>query len=148
MLLASLGAGVGALVMLWQGGGKLLSAIRALVQGGEAGASAIGLVMGATDAFLFAVVLVIFAYGIAFGFVIDLDDEQRGHLPEWMRIVDVGQLKRTLIEVILVYLVVDFATDSAEATGELGWTSLVMPTAILLIAAALRLLAPGKEGGH
>jgi uncharacterized membrane protein YqhA len=148
MLAASLGAGVGALIMLWQGGAKLVGAVRALAAGSDEGPSALALVMGSTDAFLFAVVLVIFAYAIAFGFVIDLQDEDRERLPEWMRISDVGQLKRTLIEVILVYLVVDFATDVAEGNGHENWQSLVMPAAILLIAAALRFLSPGKDAPH
>jgi uncharacterized membrane protein YqhA len=145
MLVASFGAGVGALLMLWQGSGKLAGAMRALAAPEPDGASPLALVMGSTDAFLFAVVLVIFAYAIAFGFVIDLDAEQRERLPEWMRISDVGQLKRTLIEVILVYLVVDFATDIAEGNGHDNWQSLVLPGAILLLAGALRLLTPENE---
>jgi len=99
--------------------------------------------MGATDAFLFAMVLVIFAYAIAFGFVLDLSAEERARLPAWMRISSVGELKHTLVEVILVYLVVDFATDVANGDHHLAWTSLVLPLSILAIAAALRLLSIG-----
>ena len=144
MLIASIGAGLGALVMLWEGSAKLLGALRALAsRNGEVG-PVISFVMGATDAFLFAMVLLIFAYAIAFGFVIDLAAEQRERLPAWMRISTVSELKHTLVEVILVYLVVDFATDIAEGTGHLAWTTLVMPLSILLIAGALRLLSIGQ----
>jgi uncharacterized membrane protein YqhA len=143
LLIASLGAAIGALAMLWEGCGKLVQALRGILAGGEGAGAVISLVMGATDAFLFAMVLVIFAYAIAFGFVIDLSPEERERLPAWMRITSVGELKHTLVEVILVYLVVDFATDVADGNHHLAWTSLVQPLSVLAIAGALRLLSTG-----
>lgn len=140
-LVASVGAAAGALAMLWEGCAKLLKAFRGLVASDGEAPAAVSLVMGATDAFLFAVVLVIFAYAITFGFVLDLPAEDRERLPGWMRIAGVGELKRTLVEVILVYLVVDFATDVAEGAARLDWPTLVMPLSILLIAGAQRLLS-------
>ena len=87
MFVASLGAAMGALVMLWEGCVKLFGALRVLGATGDEGAgTVIGFVMGATDEFLFALVLLIFAYAIAFGFVIDLAPEDRERLPAWMRI--------------------------------------------------------------
>lgn len=148
MLVASLGAAAGALVMLWEGCAKLFKALGRLVESGGGAQAPISLVMGATDAFLFAIVLVIFAYAITFGFVVDLPEEHRARLPGWMRISSVGELKRTLVEVILVYLIVDFATDVAEGTTHLDWPMLVMPLSILLIAGALWLLAMGDNGRH
>lgn len=148
MLVASLGAAGGALVMLWEGCAKLAGAVGALVRPGSEAQSPIGLVMGATDAFLFAIVLVIFAYAIAFGFVIDLPAGERERMPAWMRIASVGELKRTLVEVILVYLIVDFATDIAEGTQHLSWQTLVLPLSILLIAGAMRLLSTHDGARH
>ena len=139
MLVAALGAAVGALLMFWLGVSKTFGAVRAAA-GGET-ASAIASVMGATDAFLFGVVLVIFAYAVTFGFVVELHSEDRARLPAWMRVGGVADLKRILVEVILVYLIVDFATDVAVTESHLDWHSLVMPASILLIAAALRLLS-------
>ena len=98
----------------------------------------IGSVMSATDAFLFGIVLVIFAYAIAFGFAFDVSPETHEKLPPWMRINRVSDIKHTLIEVILVYLVVDFATDLAQAV-DLSWQTLVKPLSIAIIAAASRL---------
>jgi uncharacterized membrane protein YqhA len=141
MLVASLGAALGALVILWEGCAKLVRALRALGAAGESTGAVISLVMAATDAFLFAMVLVIFAYAIAFGFVIDLSAEDRERLPAWMRIASVDELKHTLVGVILVYLVVDFATDVADGDHHLMWQHLVLPLAIALIAAAIRLLS-------
>ena len=147
MLFGSLGAFVGGTLMFWLGAKKLLGALE-LVATADADAKAINvLVLGATDAFLFGVALFVIAYAIAFGFVVDGARELRAGLPHWMRTEDLGQLKRTLVEVVLVVLVVDFATDMTEQEARLEWDTLVLPIAILLIAAALRLTAPDHRVG-
>src|SRR3954463_16268290 len=139
MLVASLGAALGALVMFWLGASKTWSALKAAFVGEEMRVS-VASVMGATDAYLFGVVLVIFAYAITFGFVVELAPSEGERLPDWMRVDGVADLKRILVEVILVYLIVDLATDVAGTESHLDWHTLVMPASILLIAAALRLL--------
>jgi len=45
--------------------------------------------MGATDAFLFGVVLIIFSSAITFGFALDLPEELSARLPTWMRVKDI-----------------------------------------------------------
>lgn len=145
MLVASLAAAVGALVMFWEATTKMIAAVAAVISGTEP-KSVIALVMGGTDTLLFGIVLVVFAYTIAFGIVYNLRPSEREELPIWMRSGDLDVLKARLIGVVLVYLVVDFATDWAESSGELSWVALTKPVAILLIAIAFRLLAP-KHGG-
>lgn len=141
LLFASFGAVFGALLMFGLGGVKLIGAGRAFVGAGAIDAKMVtAAVMGATDALLFGIVLVIFAYAVAFGFVINPDAALRHRLPAWMRVQGVSELKHTLVEVILVYLVVDFATDLAEDDAHRTWQTLVVPLSILLIAGALRLL--------
>jgi uncharacterized membrane protein YqhA len=142
LLVPSIGAGLGALLMFWLGAAKVLMAARELAVGGDATA-VVGAVMGATDAFLFGVVLLIFAYAITFGFVLELTAEQRQTLPAWMRVEGVTELKHTLVEVVLVYLVVEFATDWAQTEAHPTWEALLMPVSILLIAGAFRLLKTG-----
>ncbi len=140
MLLASLGAMLGALLMFSIGGAQLVTGARSAIAG-EIGTKALtAFVLGATDMFLFGIVLVIFAYAVAFGFVLDVTAETRDRMPAWMRVEGVSELKHTLVEVILVYLIVDFATDLAEGDAHLSWQALVMPISIVLIAGALRLL--------
>jgi uncharacterized membrane protein YqhA len=102
-------------------------------------------VMGATDALLFGVVLMVFAFAIAFGFVFPAASAARRRIPDWMQTSGVGELKHTLVGVIIVYLVVDFATDLALIEGKIEIDQLIKPTAILLIAAALRLMGNGRE---
>ena len=99
--------------------------------------------MEATDKFLFGIVLVIFSFAIAFGFLVDLAPATRATLPRWIAVGGVAELKRVFFEVILVYLAVDFVTDIAGSEAHRQWTELVMPAAILMLAGALRLL-----GGH
>jgi uncharacterized membrane protein YqhA len=142
MLLASVGAVFGALLMFWVGGAKLLGALTALLDDREETVTTASVVMAATDSFLFGIVLMIFAYAITFGFVYDLAEEERRRVPAWMRIEGINELKQTLVQVIIVYLVVDFATDIAEpGTHHHSWQILVLPVSILLLAGALRLMS-------
>ena len=145
MLFASLGAMLGGLLMFWEAGTKLVGAFDVLLAGSQEnyiGAS----IMMATDALLFGVVLSIFAFAIAFGFVFQVSEGNRQRLPAWIRIEGVTELKITLVQVILVYLIVDFATDISEPGADLSWQTLVMPIAIVLIAGALRLMSRPMPG--
>ena len=146
LLLASLGASGGALLMFFEGGGKLVSAVR-VVSDPNGDKAVIALVMGATDALLFGVVLVVFAYAITFGFVLRLDERERRRVPAWMQVDGISALKRRFFEVILVYLTVDFATDIASGEDHLAWPTLVVPASILMLAGALRLLTAGHAEG-
>lgn len=138
MLVAAAGTGIGAAIMFWQGSAMILRAALDLYAGEEP-KLVTAMVMGATDVFLFGVVLVIFAYAITFGFVFELAPKERHSLPNWMRPTGMHELKMTLVSVILVYLVVDFATDWAETGQAVSWEMLVKPISILLLAATLRL---------
>ncbi|WP_046868080.1 YqhA family protein [Microvirga massiliensis] len=148
-LVAALGAAVGAVLMFGVGGAKLAHAFGfAPLTEKIGGLSVVALVMQATDAFLFGLVLVVFAYAITFGFAVDLPEGARARLPKWMRVDGIAEIKITLIEVILVYLVVDFVTDVVELATPVSWDMLVKPVAILLIAGALRLIETKRSGVH
>ena len=72
-LVAAVGVGSGAIMMFWLGAAKLAGGMSFVFQGDGTGTqSVITAVMEATDAFLFGLVLVVFAYGITFGFAFDL----------------------------------------------------------------------------
>jgi uncharacterized membrane protein YqhA len=141
LLFASLGTLGGAAIMFWLAGMKLEHGAEVLwVSGSGATGEITAAVMGATDAFLFGVVLIIFAFAITFGLVVPLKYETREKLPKWMHVQGVKELKHTLVEVIIVYLVVDFATDVAAGEGPLAWQTFVKPACIVLIAVALRFM--------
>jgi uncharacterized membrane protein YqhA len=166
MLIASFGAILGALLMFWSGGIHLLHAYETLIHvsfgpenaavqsaatpGGKSGggdeAQVVVYVLEAVDAFLFALVLMIFAYGIALGFVFHhVPERYRDFLPSWMLVEGVGQLKRTLAEVVIVVLIVIFARIVIESRGNLSWTMLVLPASILLLSLALKMLHHADE---
>jgi uncharacterized membrane protein YqhA len=149
MLIACLGALLGAVLMFGLAGAKLAHGVEALWMGGfEQAGEVSAAVMGATDAFLFGVVLIIFAFAIAFGFVLQVGSKMRESIPDWMQIENVSELKHILVEVIIVYLVVDYATDLATGSDVLAWLTLVKPIAVLLIASALRLMGQSPTRGE
>jgi uncharacterized membrane protein YqhA len=140
-LIAALGVAIGALLMFWLGGAKLAAGMNVVFLHEETRSMfLVTAVMEATDAFLFGLVLIVFSYGITFGFAFDLPRDVRLKLPSWMRVEGISELKNTLIEIILVYLIVDFATDVAEVETRVSWDMLLKPVAILLIAGTVRLL--------
>jgi uncharacterized membrane protein YqhA len=145
MLIASVGTALGALVEFGEGAGHIIKGAQ-MVLSREDPRMASALVMSGTDAFLFGIVLLIFTYSIAFGFVFDLPPDIRRTVPSWMRVEGIQELKNTLLSVILVYMVVDFATDWAAAEDPLPWNAiLAKPVAIVLIAVAYRLIHIGND---
>ncbi|MGH6824552.1 YqhA family protein [Methyloceanibacter sp.] len=148
MLIGSAGAMLGALLMFLQGGFYLHEAWHTIMTVGDAAQRQVTVpVLEAVDSFLFGIVLVIFAYGIAIGFVFTLPEGYGGRLPVWMKVGGVGQLKATLAEVVIVVLIVIFARIVVEANGHLQWSMLVLPASILLIAVALRMIELGSKEG-
>ena len=147
MLIASLGAAIGALLMFWEGGLGIWTAVGHAWARDNPSAVITG-VMEATDKFLFGIVLVIFAFAITFGFVINLSEAARKSLPHWISVDGVAELKHVFFEVILVYLAVDYVTDIAETESHRDWATLVMPIAIFLLAGAMRLLGQMHAKPH
>ncbi|MCC6735088.1 MAG: YqhA family protein [Bauldia sp.] len=145
MLVGSVGSFLGSLLMFYQGFLYVIDAFNTLSHGtGDGHVAQVTVpVLEAVDSFLFGVVLVIFAYGIAVGFVFRLPPALVRILPSWMRISGVGQLKAILAEVVVVVLIVIFARVVVEAVdhgGGFDWSLLVLPVAIVLVAGAIRLL--------
>jgi uncharacterized membrane protein YqhA len=82
MLFACFGALVGALLMFGLAGAKLGHGASIIwTTGFQQTAEITTAVMGATDALLFGVVLMIFAFAIAFGFVFPADGAARERIP-------------------------------------------------------------------
>jgi uncharacterized membrane protein YqhA len=153
MLFGSAGALIGSLLMFYQGGLYLYEAWHTLLAPGiEIAERAVTVpVLEAVDAFLFGIVLVIFAYGIAIGFVFTLPDDYVDTLPNWMRIEGVSQLKGILSEVVIVVLIVIFArvvVGTVDSGKPFEWSMLVLPASILMIAVALRMIELAGGKGH
>ena len=139
MLIGSLGAVVGSFAIFLQGSLYLYEAWHVLLQPGDIGGKQLiaPVLEDVNSSFLFGIVLVIFAYGIAIGFVFNLPEDLGQKLPAWINVAGVGQLEETLTEVVVVLIVI-FARTVVEAEGQFNFSMLVLPVSILFIAAALR----------
>src|SRR3990172_11038716 len=94
MLIGSLGAIMGSLLMFLQGSLYLYEAWHTLLEPGDIGGKQLTVpVLEAVDSFLFGIVLVIFAYGVAIGFVFSLPKGYGRRLPEWMKVAGGGEVQ-------------------------------------------------------
>ena len=97
----------------------------------------------ALDQFLFGLVLVYFAYSIYFLFLAreyEEDADVRIRMPDWLQVQSLGQMKKTLLEVVVVLLAVLFLKLGLQTQGNLGWELLTSPVGIVAIAASLKLI--------
>jgi uncharacterized membrane protein YqhA len=134
-----------ALAFLLLGGRLALATYRHILAGGDGESGerpAVGL-LHSLDFMLVALVLLILSLGIARLFLLTpaATHARAATDPSWLNIESFGELKILLWETILFALVVvSLSTLSAAITAEIGWTALIVPGAILLLAASLRLM--------
>lgn len=136
--IAAFGLFCGALVMATEGTTRIVEA-GLLLWKHESAHTAVAPIMAATDEFLFALVLCLMSAAIIFNSLFDPGQGDNAAVPQWLVFHDIAHIKHTLVEVILVYLIVDFATDIAEISNP-EWSILLKPAAILAIAAASRVM--------
>ena len=100
---------------------------------------AIALVVQAIDAFLIALVLLIFGKGIYNLFV----HEVEGGSPTtkgWSSINSIAQLKGILAELVIIILMVKFLESALRTFGGYDWEMLILPLGVLMLAGAVRVL--------
>ncbi len=97
----------------------------------------------ATDAFLFGLVLMMFAFGI-FVLFVGRESVHMERIPDWMHPHDIGDLKSKLAEVIIVMIFVRFLKEIVLDSGALTYEHLLLPGCAVLLALALKLM----HGGH
>jgi uncharacterized membrane protein YqhA len=90
------------------------------------------------DAFLIAMVFVVFSIGTTTLFLVRNERELES-VPAWMRVHDLAELKFLVWEAILAALVVASVAGELGVVGERSWTMLVLPVATLILAAGLYL---------
>ena len=91
-------------------------------------------IMKGLDAFMLALIFIIFGLGIARLFLAEDDSEEK--IPTWLRFHDMKGLKVLLWETILVTLVI-FCLQSLLTTHTPKLEMLILPGAILLLSVAL-----------
>ena len=100
---------------------------------------AIALVVQAIDAFLIALVLLIFAKGIYNLFVREISSAQptvRG----WANIRSISHLKAILAELVIIILMVKFLESALRTFGGYEWEMLILPLGVVMLAGAVRVL--------
>ena len=100
-------------------------------------------VIESLDNFLLAFVLIYFAYSIYFLFVRDeasVEEQQKVDMPSWLRVEDLGHMKRVLLEVIMVLISVFFLKLVFTAQESLEWSLIILPITIVAIAIGLKLV--------
>jgi len=107
--------------------------------------AAIGRIIESIDAFLIALVLMYTGYGILAIFC-DNDGYYAKQLPAAIVPKNIGQLKETIVQLILVILLVLFMRNIWFALNDLNWELLVLPISVALIALTLKLANLSK--GH
>ncbi len=108
----------------------------------EPGEEATLLLLESLDNFLVGLGFLYFAYGIYSLFVISNQDVVPDSIPNWLRVPNIGALKKTLLEVLVVLLSVVFVKGLLEhlATTGLQWEVLVIPVSIVAIALSIKLM--------
>jgi uncharacterized membrane protein YqhA len=112
--------------------------------GGEAAGARPGVeLLHSLDLVLVALVLMIFALGIAKLFLLQpgKTDPRTAGLPSWLEIESFGDLKRLLWETILfALLIISLSNLTAGLIENLTWSALIIPAAILMLALSLFLM--------
>jgi uncharacterized membrane protein YqhA len=95
------------------------------------------LLIKAVDAFLLGLVMMIFSYGIYDLFISKIDPaEKAGARPNWIKFKDMGGLKVTLAQVVLIILIITFfelvLTNVDKFTEDI-WMFLIIPIGVLFI---------------
>jgi len=102
-------------------------------------------IIQSVDAFLFALVLLIFSYGIYTLFIYN-PEEKNEKLPGWLHIETISQLKTILIQVIIVILAVNVLEHIVIVGSEsLKWETLIIPASMVGLALALKLMHTEKD---
>ena len=99
------------------------------------------------DAFLIALVLFIFAYGVYWIFIAEGMESKRKDPLKSIRISSIGHLKNILAEVIIIILFVLFLEVELINAFSPRWEILILPISILLLSVSVKFLDLRHEKG-
>jgi uncharacterized membrane protein YqhA len=81
-----------------------------------------------------------FAYGTYFLVIRKDPPSEDNPLPDWLQVKNVGQMKKTLLEVIILVLAVMFLQVGLAQETEMRWVILVFPISIVALAIAVKII--------
>jgi uncharacterized membrane protein YqhA len=144
-LTAVVASGLGSILMFVIGAIKTGKAYLVMFVGDDShlamsAKQAISYVVQGIDAFLIGLVLMIFAGGIYKLFVHD-PEIASPRIDSWVKVTSISQLKRNLVEMVLVIMFVRALEGSlAIEPSDFEWEHLVLPLTILTLALALKFM--------
>jgi uncharacterized membrane protein YqhA len=107
---------------------------------------AITYMIQAIDVFLVGLVLMIFAGGIYTLFIQRLEPDS-AELNSWVKITSITQLKKILVELVIVILFVRTLEGAMVIEpGAYVWENLVLPLGILMLALAFKFMGFKSQG--
>ena len=153
-IMAVIGAGAGALLMFLAGSSETIGAYQVFLgfkkvnMMGDSSLAATVKVLSALDQFLFGLVLLYSSYSIYFLFIRHKTEEAGGNrirIPEWLKVQSLADMKKTLLEVIVVLLAVLFmklglVESQLETQPDFNWELLLVPLGVVAIATAIKLI--------
>ena len=108
---------------------------------GSAGHEAVVAIVESLDNFLLGFALIYMSYSTYYLFVYREQEEvERIPMPEGLKVEDLGQMKRVLLEVIMVLLTVFLLKLVLVESETLEWNVLILPASIVAIAISLKLV--------
>lgn len=143
----------GAALMCFIGIAKTVRAFAAYINQGvdpnstlslKAANFAVAYLIQAVDAFLIALVFLLFSCGVYTLFIRKIDMAEFGVL-SWINIANISQLKNILAELIIIILFVKFLEAALLNLTALSWEMLILPISTLLLALALKFLELKKK---
>ena len=146
-IIAVIASGLGSLLMFIMGAVKLARAYASyfspVVETGHfsqsAASQSITYVVQAIDAFLIAMVLLVFSSGV-FSLFVSSKPVTEMHSSRRFGISSLGELKRSLAELIVIVLMVKFLEEALVTADSFDWFTLVLPASILALAASVRVI--------
>lgn len=146
-IIAVIASGLGSLLMFIMGAVKLAGAYSSyfspVVESGQFSQSAanqsITYVVQSIDAFLIAMVMLVFSSGVFSLFVSSkpIGDIQTSNQ---FGISSLGELKRILAELVVIILMVKFLEEALVGADSFDWFTLVLPASILALAVAVKVI--------
>ncbi len=146
-IIAVISSAAGSLLMFFIGAVKVLRAVdsyfslptEATAEYANRSGPAIAYLVQSIDAFLIALVLMIFSSGV-YRLLISDAPPVEGTTRGPFQIRSITELKRILADMIIIILMVKFLESALVNSTGFEWEALVLPGAILLLAAAVRVL--------
>ena len=107
---------------------------------------AITYMIQAIDIFLIGLVLMIFS-GAVYSLFVRKPQSEKSEINSWMKITSIAQLKRILIELVIVILFVRTLEGALVIEPDsYRWENLVLPLGILMLALALKFMGFKHQG--